>query len=439
MKIAIVGSGISGLGAAYALSDRYEVKLFEKNTKFGGHSNTVDIQIGGKRTSVDTGFIVYNTQNYPNLTSLFKHLEVPTKWSDMSFGFSSENGNLEYSGSNLDTLFAQRKNLLNFKFVNGLREILRFNREAPIAMDSGELTGLSLGEFLSRHKYRKWFVENFILPMGGAIWSTPQAEILNFPASNFISFFRNHGLLSGLSRTQVWRTVDGGSKVYVNKIIQKLGSSAVVNRSVVSISRSNGTVDLTLNDGSIEKFDHAVICSHAPEAMKIVTNKTPEESNLLEKFKTSQNRTILHSDKSLMPKRSKAWSSWNFLSTGAVEDFNGASSVTYWMNRLQGIDIKTPVFVSLNPLSEPDPSSIYAEFNYAHPIFNAESFDAQEKMDNIQGDGGVWYAGAWLGYGFHEDGLTAGLRIASALGSTPDWARNISYGLKNRFSLRAAE
>ena len=188
----------------------------------------------------------------------------------------------------LRILFAQRKNLLNFKFVNGLREILRFNREAPITMDSGELTGLSLGEFLSRHKYRKWFVENFILPMGGAIWSTPQAEILNFPASNFISFFRNHGLLSGLSRTQVWRTVDGGSKVYVNKIIQKLGSSAVVNRSVVSISRSNGTVDLTLNDGSIEKFDHAVICSHAPEAMKMVTNKTPEESNLLEKFKLDQ-------------------------------------------------------------------------------------------------------------------------------------------------------
>ena len=439
MRIAIVGSGISGLGAAYALSEKYNVKLFEKNSKLGGHSNTVDIEIGGKKTPVDTGFIVYNTQNYPNLTSLFEHLKVPTKWSDMSFGYSSGNGKLEYAGSSLDTLFAQRKNILNFNFVNGLREILRFNREAPIAMDSGELTGLSLGDFLSRHRYRKWFIENFILPMGGAIWSTPQAEILNFPASNFISFFRNHGLLAGLSRAQLWRTVDGGSKVYVNKIIQKLGSSVVANCSVISISRTNGAVELTLSDGSVENFDHVVICTHAPDAMKMVMNRTGQETSLLKKFKTSQNRTILHSDKSLMPKRSKAWSSWNFLSSGAVKDFNGASSVTYWMNRLQGIDIKNPVFVSLNPLSEPNPSSVYTEFNYVHPIFNADSFDAQQKIDKIQGEGGVWYAGAWLGYGFHEDGLTAGLRVASALGATPIWAQNIPTGLDKTVALRAAE
>ena len=439
MKIAVIGSGITGLGAAYALSDMYDVKLFEKNKKFGGHSNTVNIKIGKKDIPVDTGFIVYNNENYPNLTSLFQHLEVPTKWSDMSFGFSSGKGNLEYSGSSLDTLFAQRKNLLNFNFVNGLREILRFNREAPIAMDSGELMGLSLGEFLSSNKYRKWFIENFILPMGGAIWSTPQAEILNFPASNFIAFFRNHGLLAGLSRAQLWRTVDGGSKVYVNKIIQKLGSSAVVNRSVISVSRSNGAVDLTFSDGAVENFDQAIICSHAPDAMKMLTNKTPQESNLLKKFKVSQNRTILHSDESLMPKRIKAWSSWNFLSSGVEKDFNGASSVTYWMNRLQGIDIKNPVFVSLNPLNEPKPSSVYSELNYAHPIFNADSFEAQRKIDKIQGEGGVWYAGAWLGYGFHEDGLTAGLRVASALGATPIWAKNIPVGLNKTFPLRAAE
>ena len=439
MKIAVVGSGITGLGAAYALSDRYDVKLFEKNKKFGGHSNTVDIKIGNKDISVDTGFIVYNTENYPNLTSLFQHLEVPTKWSDMSFGFSSGNGKLEYSGSSLDCLFAQRKNLLNLNFVNGLREIIRFNREAPIAMDMGQLAGLSLGDFLSRDKYRQWFIENFILPMGGAIWSTPQAEILNFPATNFITFFRNHGLLAGLSRSQLWRTVDGGSKVYVNKIIKKLGSSAVLSRSVVTIDRIKGGVNLAFNDGSIEKFDQVVICTHAPESLKMLTNKTPEECNLLEKFQTSHNRTFLHSDNSLMPKRMKAWSSWNFLSTGAVKDFNGASSVTYWMNRLQGIDISTPVFVTLNPITEPNPDSVYAEFNYAHPIFNGGSFQAQQKIDKIQGEGGVWYAGAWLGYGFHEDGLTAGLRVASALGAMPTWARNIPPGLPETFTLRAAE
>ena len=439
MKIAVVGSGITGLGAAYALSDRYEVKIFEKNEKFGGHSNTVDIKIGGNDISVDTGFIVYNTKNYPNLSSLFQHLEVPTKWSDMSFGFSSGNGKLEYSGSSLDCLFAQRKNLLNLNFVNGLREITRFNREAPIAMDSGQLNGLSLGDFLSQYKYRKWFVENFILPMGGAIWSTPQAKILNFPATNFISFFRNHGLLAGLSRAQLWRTVDGGSKVYVNKIIKKLGPSAVLSRAVVTIDRIRGGVNLTFNDGSSEIFDQVVICTHAPESMKMLTGKTSEECNLLEKFQTSQNKTFLHSDGSLMPKRMKAWSSWNFISSGAAKDLNGAASVTYWMNRLQGINLKTPVFVSLNPLSEPHPESVYKEFNYAHPIFTGESFRAQQAIDKIQGEGGVWYAGAWLGYGFHEDGLTAGLRVANALGAMPSWARNIPPGLPETVPLRAAE
>ena len=218
-----------------------------------------------------------------------------------------------------------------------------------------------------------------------------------------------------------------------------MGSSAVVNRSVISVSRSNGAVDLTFSDGAVENFDQAIICSHAPDAMKMLTNKTPQESNLLKKFKVSQNRTILHSDESLMPKRIKAWSSWNFLSSGVEKDFNGASSVTYWMNRLQGIDIKNPVFVSLNPLNEPKPSSVYSELNYAHQIFNADSFEAQRKIDKIQGEGGVWYAGAWLGYGFHEDGLTAGLRVASALGATPIWAQNIPTGLDKTVALRAAE
>ena len=439
MKIAVVGSGVTGLGAAYALSDRHEVKLFEKNIKFGGHSNTVDIKVGNYDISLDTGFIVYNTKNYPNLTALFQHLDVPTKWSDMSFGFSAANGKLEYSGSSLDTLFAQRKNLFNFNFVNGLREILRFNREAPIAMDSGELVGLSLGDFLAKYKYRKWFIENFILPMGGAIWSTPQAEILNFPAANFIYFFRNHGLLAGLSRAQLWRTVDGGSKVYVDKIIQKLGQSAIVNRSVVTINRGNGNVNLTFTDGSQENFDHVVICSHAPDTVQMLAHKTALEVNLLKKFKTSQNRTLLHSDKSLMPKLGKAWSSWNFISSGQALDINRLSSVTYWMNRLQGIDVDTPLFVSLNPLSEPDPKTVYEEFNYEHPIFNSETFHAQKEMDRIQGKNGIWYAGAWLGYGFHEDGLTSGLRVASALGASPTWARNIPPGLPDVFSLRAAE
>ena len=439
MKIAVVGSGISGLVLAYALSEKHDIKIFEKNKTFGGHSNTVDIDAGDKEISVDTGFIVYNTENYPNLTALFEHLEVPTKWSDMSFGFSSGNGHLEYSGSSLDSLFTQRKNLLNLRFINGLREILRFNREAPEAMKSGKLIGLSLGDFLSQYKFRSWFVENFILPMGGAIWSVPQSEILDFPAVNFITFFRNHGLLSGLSGTQLWRTVDGGARVYVNKIINKLGSRAIKDHPVASIERIPSGVNVMFENGTLEKFDQVVICSNAPQAMELINKKTAEEQRLLSKFRTSQNKVILHSDKALMPQRSKAWSSWNFMSPGVGKDFKRPSSVTYWMNRLQGIETEIPVFVSLNPLREPDPKKIYREFDYAHPIFDEHTFTAQKYIDEIQGYGGIWYAGAWLGYGFHEDGLTAGLRIANALGARPDWAINIPPGLNEIFRLKAAE
>ena len=439
MRIAVVGSGISGLGVTYALLEKHDVKLFERNKMFGGHSNTLDINVINKEISVDTGFIVYNTENYPNLTSLFEHLKVPTKWSDMSFGFSSGNGRLEYSGSSLNSLFTQRRNLLNLTFLQGLQDILRFNREAPIALDNGKLVGLSLGDYLSMYKFRNWFTENFILPMGGAIWSMPQSEILNFPAINFVSFFRNHGLLSGLSRAQLWRTVDGGSKVYVDKIIEKLGARAIKNCPITSVQRVGNGVTLAFKNGKSETFDQVVLCSNGPETMKLIVDKTSEEQNLLSRFKTSQNRVILHSDKALMPKRLKAWSSWNFISSDQTDNLKKPSSVTYWMNKLQGLDTEIPIFVSLNPLFEPDQGSIYKELNYSHPIFDDQTFIAQKQFDEIQGSGGIWYAGAWLGYGFHEDGLTAGLRVADAMGALPTWAKNIPTGLRRTFSLKAAE
>ena len=439
MNIAVVGSGISGLGVAYALSEKYNVKLFEKNHSFGGHSSTADINIGNKEISVDTGFIVYNNENYPNLSSLFSHLEVPTKWSDMSFGFSSAKGRLEYSGSSLNSLFAQRRNLLNLTFINGLRDILRFNREAPIAMDSGSLRGITLGEFLSQYNFGDWVRDNFILPMGGAIWSMPQAEILNFPAINFITFFRNHGLLAGLSQAPRWRTVHGGSKVYVNEIIKKLGVNAIKNCPIIAINKMAKGVSLKFQSGHSENFDQVVMCCNAPQTMKLLSTNMGEELSLLSKFRISQNRVVLHSDKELMPKRSKAWSSWNFISSGDLRDLSKASSVTYWMNKLQKIDINTPLFVSLNPLFEPDQNQIYGEYDYEHPIFDKETFRTQKKIDKLQGKNGVWYAGAWLGYGFHEDGLTAGLRVANALGVVPNWARNIPPGLPYPASLKAAE
>ncbi len=438
-KIAIVGSGISGLSAAYSLSKKFEVKLFEKGSRFGGHSNTINIRCDGKEVSVDTGFIVYNTENYPNLTSLFNQLNVKTKLSNMSFGFSSGNGRLEYSGTSLDTLFAQRRNLLNLSFVNGLRDLLRFNRDASKDLAAGRLDNLSLGDYLVKKRYGKWFVEQFMLPMGGAIWSAPAYKIMEFPAINFVSFFKNHGLLRGMARALQWRTIDGGAKVYVEKICKDLGSRAFVGLGVEQIERLQNGVNLKFADGSNEKFDHVIICTHAPQAEKILSNKTNLEKDLLRSFKVSKNRVIVHSDIALMPHRKKIWSSWNFISPGWLGDANQVSSVTYWMNQLQGIDKKYPIFVSLNPLCSPQEEKIYAEYEYYHPIFDSKSFDAQKRFDVIQGNGGVWYAGAWLGYGFHEDGLLAALRVVKALGVEPEWAsKNTKDFIKNN-TLEAAE
>ena len=437
MKIAVIGSGITGLGTAYALSDNHEVKLFEKAERFGGHSNTVDLNLRGKIVPVDTGFIVYNNMNYPNLASLFENLQVKTKWSDMSFGFSQNEGQLEYACDSLNKLFSQRKNIFNKNFITGLIEILRFNREAPNALVGDDLKNMSFGEYLFNQKHGKWFKENFILPMGSAIWSTPASQILNFPASSFITFFKNHDLLVGMSKSQRWRTVDGGSRVYVNKILRKLGSSAISNCNITSVERTSKGVRVSFSDRNAELFDQVIFCTHAPETMKLLSGKTDEEINILKCFKTSKNRVVLHSDEKLMPKRRKVWSSWNFISAQVGSEKSKKDSVTYWMNRLQGINKEYPIFVSLNPISIPENRKTYENFNYNHPVFDKKSFNAQSSCDLIQGVGGVWYAGAWLGYGFHEDGLTSGLRVANALNVRPCWQKNY-MPFKNASSLLTA-
>ncbi|MEE2773425.1 MAG: FAD-dependent oxidoreductase [Pseudomonadota bacterium] len=440
MRIAIVGSGIAGLGAALALQNKYDIRLFERNKKFGGHSNTHDVIVDNREFSVDTGFIVYNEVNYPNLTSLFRELSIPTKSSNMSFGFSSGDGEFEYSGSSLRALFATRKNLFNAKFLFGLRDILRFNKEAPLEMDMGKLNNLSLGDYLRVHKHGDWFIKNFILPMGGAIWSTPAINILEFPATNFISFFKNHGLLAGWSTAYNWKTVDGGSKVYVNEIINRLGKNVFTGYEVNSVERVENGVTVSFNDTSQnETFDHVILCCSAQDAARMIVCKTDREAEVLGCFKTEKNRAILHSDTRLMPKRRKTWSSWNFLTPGKAESLTKPSSVTYWMNKLQSIDESYPFFVTLNPILEPMPERKFVELEYLHPTFNQTSFDAQAAIETLQGDGGIWYAGAWLGYGFHEDGLTSGLRVAEALGSKPKWAINVPPLISKNSFLKAAE
>jgi uncharacterized protein len=423
MRIAIIGSGIAGLGAALALNEENEVRLFEKSPRFGGHSHTVDVAFGERRVQVDVGFIVYNEGNYPNLCGLFEHLGVETTWSDMSFGFSLHDGRMEWAGDSLDTVFAQRRNALNPRFVRGVFEILRFNRLAREHLAADRLRGVSLGDWLEQERFSAWFRDCYILPMGGAIWSTPLGRMLDFPMENFAAFFDNHDLLKGMSERRRWRTVVGGSREYVARAIDRLGGGARAATEVVRIERAGGRPKLRFADGSEAVFDEVVLACHAPEAAALIGDLDARERGVLAGFRTSSNRVVLHSDPSLMPRRRKVWSSWNFLSGGPEADAERPTPVTYWMQRLQGVDPACPLFVSLNPSREPDPASVHAELSCAHPVMDHAAFAAQRAIGSIQGRGGIWYAGAWLGYGFHEDGLRSGLAVAAALGAEPAWAR----------------
>ena len=427
MKIAIIGAGISGLGAAFALSERHDVRVFERDGRIGGHANTVDVPFAEGQQPVDTGFIVYNHRNYPNLTSLFQHLDVPTRWSDMSFGFSLNDGACEYACDSLSKVFAQRWRVLDPRFLNTFWDILRFTRVAPRDLAEGELAGLSLGAWLDARGFSQWFRDRFLLPMGGAIWSTCLAEVERFPAESFVRFFVNHDLMTGLDAAQRWRTVEGGSREYVKRLVAQLGPRVVVNRPVAEVDQHAARPVVRFEDGGTESFDQVIIATHGPVARKLLTNPHDDQAEILGAFRTSTNTAILHSDPALMPRRQRVWSSWNFLANG---DADRPAPVTYWMNRLQGLPKNRPLFVSLNPVREPDDELTHGTFSYDHPLFDAASFGAQQAMDRIQGRGGIWYAGAWLGYGFHEDGLRAGLRVAEALGSRPDWVMDTDAALR---------
>ncbi|MEM1345225.1 MAG: FAD-dependent oxidoreductase [Pseudomonadota bacterium] len=423
MKIAVVGSGISGLGAALALAPTAEVQVFERDTRLGGHANTVEARFGDTVQPVDTGFIVYNTQNYPNLTALFEHLDVPTKWSDMSFGFSLGAGRFEYACDNLDKIFAQRWRALDPRYIQMVRQILRFCRVAPQDLASGALDGLSLTDWLDQRGFSRWFRERFLLPMGGAIWSTSVQDILDFPARNFVAFFANHDLMTGLAPAQRWRTVDGGSREYVQRLLAALGPRVHPGQEVVRVETGAGRPALVFADGERAVFDQVILACHAPQALALLGAPDDQQRRLLGACRTSENRAVLHSDPRLMPRRRRVWSSWNFL-TDAPGVSARPAQVSYWMNRLQSIPEERPLFVSLNPAIEPKPELVHAEIGYAHPLFDQAAFSAQPEIDTLQGRGGVWYAGAWLGYGFHEDGLRSGLRVATALGARPVWARD---------------
>ena len=407
MTVAVVGSGISGLAAAWLLSQRHNVTLFEADDRIGGHSHTVD----AGPVPVDTGFIIFNEQTYPNLTALFRHLEVPTKLASMTLGISIGDGRLEYSGTNLRGLFAQWRNLVRPRFWSMLRDLVRFYRDA--AGDVADLGDMSLGDYLDSRGYGQAFRDDHLYPMAAAIWSTPAVDMPHYPAAVFIRFWENHGLLK-LSDRPPWRTVDGGSRVYVDRLIAGFADRIRTGQPVSSIRRLPDGVEVSTPGGPVERFDHVVIATHADQALRLLADPDPQERTILGAFKYQPNDTILHTDPALMPKRRRVWSSWNYL-TGTA---NGTStlSVTYWMNPLQSLESERPLFVSLNPIRQPDPALVIRRDLYEHPVFDAGTNLAQGALWSLQGVRNSWFCGAYFGAGFHEDGLQAGLAVAEQLG-----------------------
>ncbi|MEQ8390131.1 MAG: FAD-dependent oxidoreductase [Thalassospira sp.] len=410
LNIAVVGSGISGLSAAWLLSKSHNVTLFEKDDRPGGHSNTVD----AGDTPVDTGFIVYNTRCYPNLCALFDHLDVKTSATDMSFAASMDKGGLEYGGSDLAALFAQKRNIFRPRFLKMVRDILRFYREAPAALEDGTAEHVTLGDYLRDNRYSKPFINDHLLPMGAAIWSTPVDTMMAYPLAAFVRFCQNHGLLQIKDRPQ-WRTVDGGSREYVKRMTAGISGGVVLDRAITKVGRNpQGGAYIEDRYGKREAFDHVVLACHGDQALALQETPNKRVEELLSAFKYERNLAILHNDQSLMPQNRKVWSSWNYL----AEEHDGEQKVcvTYWMNRLQHLDENKPLFVTLNPPRQPKEGSVIRSFLYDHPLFDADAMAAQKDLWSIQGLDNIWYCGSYFGYGFHEDGIQSGLAVAEALG-----------------------
>jgi predicted NAD/FAD-binding protein len=422
-KIAVIGAGIAGLASAYFLARRHEVTLFEAAPVLGGHANTVEIGVDGHRFPVDTGFLVLNDQTYPNLIHLFQELGVDTYATDMSFSVSADEGRLEWAGTNLDTVFAQRRRLVSPAYWNLLREILRFNRRASLNLALCETWPLTLGELLERDGYGAMFRRHYLLPMAAAIWSCSAADILQFPAATFLRFCMNHGLLQIAGRPQ-WRTVSGGSREYVLRLAATLPDIRLC-AAVTGVARraDDGKIAVrTANHGAAEAFDSVVLATHAPQSLAMLEEASHEEYEILSAVRYQYNRACLHTDASLMPRLRKVWSSWNYLDV-ATADGTDAVCVSYWLNRLQQLPCTTPVMVTLNPAREPHPDSVLARFDYEHPVLDQAAITAQASLATIQGKRGIWFAGAWTGYGFHEDGLKSALLIAQRFGCAPSWAQ----------------
>lgn len=419
LKIAVIGSGIAGIASAWLLSNKHQVTLFEKNNYLGGHTHTHCLDDEGHPVAVDTGFIVFNRPNYPHLTGLLSHLGIQTQPTDMSFGVSLDQGQLEYGGSDISTLFAQKTNLLRPRFIGMVRDILRFNREGKAVLrDPTFPKNESLGEFLDRRRFGAGLRADYLLPMAAAIWSCPTEVMLEFPALSFLQFFENHGLMNVRDRPQ-WETVKGGSRRYIDALIKDSRFDYRLNCLINQVIRQPEGIYLP---DTGECFDACVFAGHADQTLASLTAPDALEKNVLGAFRFQKNQAYLHHDLNLMPRRRAVWSSWNYLGQRG-ESPHRAVAVTYWMNHLQQLDAPSDWLVTLNPFTPPRAELTREKITYHHPVFDTKTANAQQRLPELQGHRHCYYAGAWTGYGFHEDGLRSAVNVATAFGIDPPWSK----------------
>lgn len=411
-KLAIIGTGIAGMGAAHYLNDKYDLRIFEKNDYVGGHTNTVYVNEDGKTIPIDTGFIVFNQQNYPNLLQLFSDLKVPYKKTDMSFSVQHKPAGLEYNGSGFSGLFAQKKNLFNLPFIKMLFQINKFNQESVRDIVSGRYDSHSIADYIKEKNYSEEFTYKYIVPMSSALWSTPMDTTLKFPLRSLVKFFQNHGLL-GMNTHFQWYTVVNGSETYKQLLIDAYRDKIVTRNGVKSVKRENDKVLVTNEDGKSQYFDKVVIAAHADQAYRMLENPTAEEQRLLSVFEYQKNIATLHIDKNVMPSLKKVWSAWNY----KIDTVNGKlmTSTTYYMNKLQQVSDKAHYFVTINDFGEVSKNKILKKIVYEHPIFTVEAMKAQEELHKLNENGPIYFCGSYFKYGFHEDALRSAVELSKKL------------------------
>ena len=404
MKIAVIGSGISGLSSAYFLSKKFKVDLFEQDDHFGGHSYTYDIKENDKTTPVDLGFIVFNKLTYPNLINFFEELKVPYEKSDMSFAVSIKNSHIEYSGTSLGGILANKVNLLNLSYIRMIREIISFYKAAPTYLND-ETKKETLGNFLNKKKLSKYFIEYHMIPMVAAIWSMPFDKAKEMPLKFFLDFFTNHGLFKLKNRPQ-WYTVTNRSRAYVKKVTERISGEIFKNYKVTKVSRSNDNVRIMIGNEYLD-YDHVILASHADQSLNLLEDPSKKEQNILSKFSYVENQAYLHTDKQLMPKRKRAWSSWNSISDGEK------TCITYWLNKLQNLNTDKDYFLTLNPIYKISDEFVIKKVDFTHPYLNSENTKLQNELHLLQGHKRTWFCGSYFGYGFHEDGLKSSIELVN--------------------------